>query len=172
MCSGVSEMDETFWFPFAKLLHIAGLILWLGPSGGAWLLVQLSKRRLDQQSPEYNDLYRDFIKFFWVEHLGLFLLLGSGVLLLTMYGYSALDWRWLQVKIALILLILVPIEVVDIWFGHVRLPGLFSSTSRDTSVKSKMNGLELYERRFVPITLPILLVTVVGIMWLAIARPV
>jgi uncharacterized membrane protein len=165
-------MDATFWFHFVKLLHIAGLILWLGPSGGAWLLVQLSKRRLDQQSIEYKALYRDFLKFFWVEHLGLFLLLGSGVLLLSMYGYTALDWTWIRIKLALVLCVLLPIEALDIWFGHVRLPRLFSSPERHTDSRQKMTSLELYERRFVPVSLPILLATVVVIMWLAIAKPI
>ena len=165
-------MDVTFWFPFVKLLHIGGLILWLGPSGGAWLLIQLSKRRLDQQSIEYNELYRDFLKFFWVQHLGLLLLLGSGVLLLSMYGHTALDWTWVQLKIVLVLCILLPIEVMDIWFGHVRLPSQFSSRDQHIDSRKKMKPLELYERRFVPISLPILLTTVVVIMWLAIAKPV
>jgi hypothetical protein len=165
-------MDVTFWFPLIKLLHLGGLILWLGPSGGAWLLVQLSKRRLDQQSIEYNELYRDFTKFFWVQHLGLFLLLGSGVLLLSMYGNTALSWTWIQLKIALVLCVLLPIELMDMWFGHIRLPRQFSSQGRNTDSRKKMSSVELYERRFVPISLPILLVTVVVVMWLAIAKPV
>ncbi|KPJ95906.1 MAG: hypothetical protein AMJ55_02905 [Gammaproteobacteria bacterium SG8_15] len=165
-------MDETFWFSFIKLLHISGLILWLGPSGGAWLLVQLSKRRLDQQSVEFNELYRDFVKFFWIEHLGLVLLLGSGILLLSIYGFAALDWAWIQLKIALVVFILLPIEAVDIWFGHVRLPGQFSTRQEITAETTKMKPVRLYERRFVPISLPILLVTIVVIMWLAIDKPV
>lgn len=165
-------MDETFWFSFIKLLHISGLILWLGPSGGAWLLVQLSKRRLDQQSVEFNELYRDFVKFFWIEHLGLVLLLGSGISLLSMYGVAALDWAWIRLKIALVVFILLPIEAVDIWFGHVRLPGQFSSRQEITAEATNMKSVRLYERTFVPISLPVLLVTVVVIMWLAIAKPV
>lgn len=165
-------MDATFWISFVKLLHIAGLILWLGPSGGAWLLVQLSKRRLDQQSTEYRELYRDFVKFFWVEHFGLLLILGSGVLLALMYGNTLLALKWFQLKIALVLFVLLPLEVIDIWFGHIRLPDQLSSQKRDTKVKTKSNALELYERRFVPIALPILLLTVIIIMWLAIAKPV
>jgi hypothetical protein len=165
-------MDVTFWFPLLKLLHIGGLILWLGPSGGAWLLVQLSKRRLDQQSIEYKELYRDFLNFFWVQHLGLFLLLGSGVLLLSMYGYAALDWTWIQFKIALVLFVVLPIEAMDIWFGHRKLPRQFSSQNRKIDSIKKMTPLELYEHRFVPVSLPILLVTVIVIMWLAIAKPI
>ena len=107
-----------------------------------------------------------------MQHLGLLLLLGSGVLLLSMYGYAALGWTWVQLKIVLVLCILIPIEAMDIWFDHVRLPSQLSSRGRDTDSRKKMNPLELYEHRFVPISLPILLVTVVVIMWLAIAKPV
>ncbi|MEJ2181750.1 MAG: hypothetical protein P8Y28_15320, partial [Gammaproteobacteria bacterium] len=94
--------EVTFWFPLLKLAHIGGLILWLGPSGGAWLLVQLAKRRMDQQGNEFHALYQDFLKFFWLEHLGLFLLLGSGVLLLSIHGYPVLNLLWLKWKIGLV----------------------------------------------------------------------
>ena len=164
-------MDITFWLPIVKVIHLGGLILWLGPSGGAWLLVQLSKRRLDQQSDEYHELYRDFLKFFWVEHLGLFLLMGSGLLLLTMYGSSALEWTWLQVKIALVLCVIIPVEALDIWFGHVRLPRQFSTKKHNTHSGKKMNSYELYEHRFAPLSLPLLLATIIVIMWLAMAKP-
>ncbi|MEA3276137.1 MAG: hypothetical protein U9Q81_12775 [Pseudomonadota bacterium] len=165
-------MDVAFWFPLIKLLHLGGLILWLGPSGGAWLLIQLAKRRLGQHSVECEALYRDFLRFFWVEHFGLLLLMGSGVLLLSMYGFGALDWAWVRWKLALVLLVIVPIEIGDMWFGHLRLPRLFSSRGRDSGLRESKNSLDLYERRFVPLTLPPLLLTVVVIMWLATAKPV
>jgi len=164
-------MDVTFWLPVAKLLHLGGLILWLGPSGGAWLLLQLAKRRLDPQSAEYQALYRDFLPFFWVEHFGLFILLGSGVLLLSLYGPPALDWTWLRIKLVLVLCVIVPIEVLDIWFGHVRLPRWFASDNAGSERKGGSDAYKAYERRFVPVSLPLLLTTVVVILWLAVARP-
>lgn len=163
-------MDVNFWLPVGKLLHLGGLILWLGPSGGAWLLLQLVKRRLDPQSAEYQALYQDFLPFFWVEHLGLFMLLGSGVLLLSLDGLSALDWTWLRIKLVIVLCVIVPIEILDIWFGHVRLPRWFSSIRAGTEIKEE-DAYNAYERRFVPVTLPLLLSAVVIIMWLAVARP-
>ncbi|WP_455200041.1 hypothetical protein [Kaarinaea lacus] len=165
--------EITFWFPLLKLMHVGGLILWLGPSGGAWLLVQLSKRRMDQQSNEFRQLYQDFLKFFWLEHLGLFLLLGSGILLLITQGYPVLDLLWLKWKIGLILCVIVPIEIADIWFGHVQLPQIFSSQKPNiASTRDKINSYDSYERRFAPLALPPLLLSVIAIMWLAIARPV
>jgi hypothetical protein len=164
-------MEAPYWFSLVKLLHIGGLVLWLGPSGGAWLLLQFAKRQIGEQSTAFQILYREFLKFYWVEHLGLSLLMVSGILLLSMYGHGALDWMWIRLKIALILCVIVPIEAVDIWFGHVRLPRQFSSKQGHSDSARKMNAYEIYERRFVPISLPPLLLTVAIIMWLAIAKP-
>ena len=160
-------MDLDIWIPFAKLLHLGGLILWLGPSGGAWLLLQLAKRRMDTQSTEYQALYRDFLPFFWIEHFGLFMLLGSGIFMLSLYGLPILDWTWIRIKLVLVLCVIVPIEIMDIWFGHFRLPQWFSTNKTD----SKVDAFNAYERKFVPISLPLMLVAVVIIMWLAVARP-
>jgi len=135
-------------------------------------LLQLAKRRLDPQSAEYRDLYRDFLPFFWLEHFGLLLLLGSGILLLSLYGFPALEWTWLRWKLALVLCVLVPIEILDIWFGHVRLPRWFSSDTPGAGEKGRMDSYDAYERRFVPVSLPLLLIAVVVILWLAVARPV
>lgn len=166
-------MENNFWLPFIKLLHISGLILWLGPSGGAWLLVQLSKRRLQQDSREFNALYRDFVKFFWIEHFGLLLLLLSGILLVMIEDFTVLGAAWIQIKLVLIVFVLLPIEALDIWFGHVRLPGVFAPPDRNNTVnRTRRDVLRSYEQRFAPIALPILLVTVVVIMWLAIAKQI
>jgi len=164
-------MDTAFWLPLLKLLHIGGLILWLGPSGGAWLLLQKAKRRLDPQTPEYRALYRDFLPFFWVEHLGLLLLLASGVLLLSIYGHAALSWTWLEIKLALVIGVVLPIEIIDIWFGHVRLPRWFATRKRPGAGYRAYDAYAAYERKFVPISLPLLLAAVVAILWLAIAKP-
>jgi hypothetical protein len=164
-------VDVTFWLHLLKFLHIGGLILWLGPSGGAWLLIQVAKRRLDPHSREYAELYLDFVRFFPVEHFGLLLLLGSGLGMLAIYGFSALSWAWLKWKLVLVVCVIVPIEIGDIWFGHFRLPRWFRSSQRDSDLQHSGNELERYENRFVPLTLPILLITVVGIIWLAVARP-
>jgi len=165
-------VDAAFWFPLLKLLHLGGLILWLGPSGGAWLLIQVAKRRMDPRGREYAELYHDFVRFFPVEHFGLLLLLGSGLGMLFIYGTGALDWAWLKWKLILVLGVIVPIEIGDIWYGHFRLPRWFRSPGRDAELKRGGSDLERYENRFVPWTLPILLLAVVAIMWLAVARPV
>lgn len=134
-------------------------------------MLQMAKRRLSPDDPEYEALYRDFLPFFWAEHAGLFLLLASGILLLTLYGLPALDWTWLRIKLALVLCVIVPIEILDIWFGHIRLPHWFSSKPPGRDANAGSDAYTAYERRFVPISLPVLLVAVAAILWLAVARP-
>ena len=102
---------------------------------------------------------------------GLMLLLGSGLGMLAIYGFAALGWTWLKWKLVLVVCVIVPIEIGDIWFGHFRLPRWFRSPQRDSDLQHSGNELERYENRFVPLTLPILLIAVVVILWLAVARP-
>jgi hypothetical protein len=126
---------------------------------------------LQQDGREFKALYRDFVKFFWIEHFGLLLLLVSGVFLVVIRDFSMFDASWFQLKIALILFVLLPIEAVDIWFGHVRLPRVFSLPDQEPYNQPQVDSLKLYEQRFAPIALPILLATVAIVMWLAIAKP-
>lgn len=65
---------------------------------------------------------------------------------------------------------IVPIEILDIWFCHVRLPRWFSSVKAGMEIKEE-DACKAYECRFVPVTLPLLLSAVLIIMWLAVARP-
>jgi len=160
-----------FWLPLLKLLHLGGLILWLGPSGGAWLFLRVARRRLDPKGKEYLDLYRDFLPFFWVEHAGLLLLLGSGTAIVLTYDYPVFDWFWLGLKLALVLGVILPIEILDISFGHVLLPRWFRRREASGSEQKDSGAYKAYERKFVPLTLPLLLITVIVIMWLAVAKP-
>jgi hypothetical protein len=165
-------MDLAFWLAALKVVHLGALIVWLGPSGGAWLVLVLERRKCGDPSVASHYLYRGFLKLLWIQHAGVLVLLGSGLLLLYLYGFALLEYRWLQLKLLLVLLVILPIELGDIWFSHARLPRLFAA--RDPSAPytpQEERALRAYHRYFVPIGLAILLPTVVAIMWLAVARP-
>jgi hypothetical protein len=86
---------------------------------------------------------------------------------------SPASWRsGPGIERVLVLCVIVPIEVLDIWFGHVRLPRWFSSDTAGRERKGESDAYKAYERIFVPVSLPVLLTTVVVILWLAVARPV
>lgn len=168
----MAAMDTAFWLPLIKVLHIGALVVWLGPSAGTWLALMLARRRFDEPGVETHCLYRGFLQVLWLEHLGLLLMLGTGALLLGLYGLPALEWTWLKAKLLLILVVIVPLEIADMWFSHRRLPEIFASrepTAPYTPREQRI--LHLYHRRFVPIGLPSLLAAVAFMMWLAVAKP-
>lgn len=164
-------MDVTFWFSAVKVLHLGALVLWLGPSGGAWLVLMLARRQVGEPGVVTHYLYRGFLQMLWFQHLGLLMMLGTGILLLSIYGFDAIGMTWLKLKLALVLGVIIPIEIADMWFSHKRLPGIFSSRRPDAPYTvQERHLLSLYHRRFVPVALPALLATVVAIMWLAVAK--
>jgi uncharacterized membrane protein len=108
----------------------------------------------------------------WLEHAGIVSLLVSGFTLLAMLGFDQAHTTWLGAKLLLVLGIIVPIEVADIWFSHIGLPGVFRHRQPTAAYTGRDRALlELYHRRFTPIALPILLLAVAAITWLAVAKP-
>ncbi len=165
-------MDISFWIPVVKVLHLGALVLWLGPSGGAWLVLMLARRRLGEPGIVTHYMYLGFLQMLWFEHLGLVLMLGSGALMLSMYGVPLLSMTWIEVKLLLVLGVVIPIEIADMWFSHRRLPQMFATRRPDAPyTKAEWRLLTLYHYRFTPVALPLLLVTIITIMWLALAKP-
>jgi hypothetical protein len=165
--------DAAFWFPVLKVIHIGALVIWLGPSGGAWMVLMFARRKAGEPSIVTDYFYRGFFQMLWLEHLGFFTLLGSGVILLSLYGFGAIETSWLKYKLLLVFLVVIPIEAADLWFSHRGLPKIFALRRPDAPYTEKEKAvLDLYHRRFVPIALPILLAATVLIMWLAVAKPV
>lgn len=164
--------DAAIWIPFIKVIHLGALVIWLGPSGGAWMVLMLARRKAGEPSLVTHYLYRGFFKMLWLEHVGFVALLASGIVLLWMYGFDAIGATWLKLKLAIVIAIIVPIEVPDLWFSHRSLPQIFASRVPDAPyTESEKRLLDAYHRRFVPIFLPVLLIAVVVVMWLAIAKP-
>jgi hypothetical protein len=165
-------MDTAAWIPIVKVVHLGSLVIWLGPSGGAWMVLMLARRRAGEPSLVTHYLYRGFFQMLWLEHLGFFTLLASGTALLAMHGFAALGAIWLQVKLAIVIAVILPIEIPDLWFGHRGLPRIFEARAPDAPYTAdEQRLLDNYHRRFVPIFLPILLIAVVVVMWLAVAKP-
>jgi hypothetical protein len=161
-----------FWFPVVKVVHLGALVIWLGPSGGAWMVLMLARRKAGEPSLVTHYLYRGFLQMLWLEHLGFFTLLASGIALLAMYGLGALEATWLQLKLAIVIFVILPIEIPDLWYSHRRLPRIFASRRPDAPYTAdELRVLDRYHRRFVPVFLPILLIAVVVVMWLAVAKP-
>jgi hypothetical protein len=165
--------DLGAWFPVVKVVHLGALVLWLGPSGGVWLALMIERRRTGEPNVISHHLYLAFLRTLWFQHLGVVLMLGTGVLLLSMYGTAALGLSWVKWKIGLIAAVIVPIELSDFWFSHKMLPGIFDNRVPDSPyTAAELRQLRVYHRWYTPSVLPLLLIAVILIMWLAVAKPV
>lgn len=158
-------------FIFFKALHIASLIFWLGPTLGAWWLLRATTHRFGEPSITSQFLYQVFLKVAGIEHLALLTLLCSGFLMgLMTDGFTQ---SWLLLKLLLVGLIVMPLEVIDIWFCHYKLPRLFHHRHpcREYAVQEN-KILDLYHYRFVPLAMIFIPLTVMSIFWLVIGKPV
>lgn len=152
-----------------KWLHLGALLLWIGPTLGAWWLLRCANYRFGDPGLVSQYLYRAFLHLLWLEHAALALLLGSGLALAwAQHSFSA---DWLQYKLMLVLLIIVPLEVIDIWFGHIRLPRLFHERHPAKPYTRQEAALvNFYHTRFTPLALLLMPVAIGVIMWLAITK--
>ncbi len=164
-------LDSTDMFIYLKAIHIASLIFWLGPTLGAWWLLRTTTHRFGEPSLTSQFLYQMFLKVAGIEHLALITLLASGALMAVLT--DSFTQSWLIMKLLLVVMIVLPLEVIDIWYCHYKLPALFHNRhpSRPYAQQEKQ-VLNTYHYRFVPFALVCIPLTVMSIFWLVIGKPV
>lgn len=138
-------------------LHLIGVIMWLGPSVGAWLMYrQARKHGLGIQGVRWLE------QVIRVEHIGLALLLAAGLSMLLYYRVWPLP-AWLLWKLILVAAVVVPIEAVDLYISHWWLPRALRGPAPE-------GALTRFERWLWLAGTPLLL-TAGAIGWLAVFKP-
>jgi hypothetical protein len=129
-------MSTINWFVGLKILHLGALIFWLGPSLGAWFILMATRKHIGELTPATHLAYKIFIKMLIVEHVAFVALLVSGLGMASMvYGFNQ---PWLQWKLLIILLFIVPLEILDIWYGNIKLPQIFRALIKPAMIHSKL----------------------------------
>jgi len=82
-------------YALVKVLHLGALVFWLGPPLGAWLMLRRAQQTIKDPQQLYQH-YRLFYRLIALEHVALFVLLGSGVWMAV--NYSWFESPWLQQK--------------------------------------------------------------------------
>lgn len=71
------------------------------------------------------------------------------------------------------LLIIVPLEIVDIWLGNWKVNRLIAARSAGSALTSRQQALvQFYHKAFTNLALITLTATVLVIMWLAVSKQV
>jgi hypothetical protein len=96
------------------------------------------------------------------------LLLLAGFLLMWERGWAFTRFRWLGLKLGLVLLLLLPLEGMHIWIGHVWIPAALRGSrggardlDRGLSMDAMLRTLEV----------PLLGIGVLLVLWLSFAKP-
>jgi hypothetical protein len=120
-----TQKEKVFRYGFFKLFHLIGVVLWLGPSTGAYYMIIFSM--VDEQRSIELWLRQHYISFVHFELLGLFLIIASGLLMiLAMQGALLRQW-WLKMKIYIAGIIFIPLEAIQLYLYHVRMNKAFKT---------------------------------------------
>lgn len=162
-------MSTVDWFIALKIIHIGALVFWLGPSLGAWLMLGALRKQEGEFSRATHLGYKVFIQMLILEHVAFIFLLASGA------GMAALVFgtgqAWLQWKLLIILLAIIPLEIADIWYGNIKLPLIFSQLNTQGYDKLSSTQLHIYHVYVTRLAIAVIPISVLAIMWLVIAKP-
>lgn len=156
-------------YAWLKLVHLGALILWLGPALGAWWVLKAVENLDIAHHPVIARVNKVFFWTIVIEHLAFIILLVSGFALALKFGF--LDTVWLQQKLHIVLLVIVPLEVVDIFLGNW-LAAQASSKSYQGVRLSNMERrwLAIYHGPFTKLALMIIPLSVLLVMYLAVSK--
>lgn len=163
-----------------RWVHVGAFTVWSASALGAYYLVLVAARDRRRSPADAEIARRDewvrtrFLDVVWLEHLAIAALLASGVWRAYRFGLlesvdTLLAARWLRWKLALIVFLIVPFEVYDIWLSHWHMPRLLKKEPAGSAVRERA-----WRRHdlFMWIGGAILAVVIPWIAWLAIFRPV
>lgn len=152
-----------------KILHLGSLVFWLGPSLGAWILLMALRKHQGEFTAATHLGYKIFIQMLIVEHVAFACLLASGVgMAALVFGFQQ---AWLQWKLLIILLAIIPLEIADIWYGNIKLPAIFSKLNSQGYGAPATKTLHIYHTYVTRIAIAVIPLSVLTIMWLVIAKP-
>lgn len=124
------------WYLHIKFLHVFCVGLWSFSAVGAFWFVHVAsserrKARGDEELLRRDDWVRwHFNNVVFLEHIAFPLVLISGALLLFSASWS-ITTGWLALKLAIVLGLFVPMEILDTWLSHIHVPRAMRDKARD-----------------------------------------
>jgi len=156
-------------FVALKILHIGALIFWLGPSLGAWFVLLALRKHVGEITPAAHLAYRIFIYTLILEHVAFVALIASGIgMACLVYGFNQ---PWLQWKLLIIMFLIVPLEILDIWYGNIKLPQIFARLNEAGYDAKQTRTLHIYHAYITCTAIAVIPISILAIMWLVVAKP-
>ena len=154
------------WASVFLALHLAALVFWLGPTLGAWMVLRAGEKRAAPKR-EMGWVWGTFLRLMWWEHGAFVVLVVSGIGMILTIGYP-LSTPWLEWKLGLVVGILVPLEIIDSYFAHYRLPRIYGGNIGAT--RHEQAWVRRYHR-FTRLVIPVFIFLIPLLFYLAIFKP-
>ncbi|MDO3387166.1 hypothetical protein QWI17_15065 [Gilvimarinus sp. SDUM040013] len=156
-------------YTLVKLVHLGALIFWLGPALGAWFVFKAVEDSEYLAGSAGHKVSRVFFYTIVLEHIAFAVLLATGFYMALDYGW--LGAEWLSQKLTIVMLVIVPLEVVDVVLGN----WLANSATKKLYAGAVLKpweqvGLRLYHGAFTKLALLIMPLAVIAVMYLAIGK--
>lgn len=151
-------------YPYLKLIHVAALVLWLGPAIGAyWILIRLGPSLGSADRIVLEKRFEEVLRF---EHVMFIALIASGAGLYFVGGWSLEGDPWLLAKLLLVGEIAL-VEAFDVWISHV----MFRKAAQDGNGEAAFARFFETRRKFYLVAIPVLAVSVPVILHMATVKP-
>lgn len=145
----------------AKFIHLAGLVLWLGPSTGAYLLIMLA--RAGERGSIELWLMEEYLNLLHLEVFGLVLLIISGTIM-RLSSPPLAQAYWLKLKLFIVFLFFVPVEAAQYLLYHLVVKKAFATGA------SIPAAVKLFDNFSVAIIAP-LAAAIAAVFFLAVFKP-
>lgn len=145
----------------AKIFHFIGLILWLGPSTGGYILFLLA--RLQENRAAGLWIFKEYINLVRLETFGLALMVTTGLIMRSAVPQFKKS-GWLKAKMAIVFSVFVPFEAIQLYiFNFVVKKNLRVNTGIEDAVN-------LFDS-FSLISFIVLSISVPTVFWLVVFKP-
>jgi hypothetical protein len=161
-------------FAAIRTIHVLAATLWAFTTIAPMRFYVRPTLQAYSRNPDDPELRRrrdwvleQFDKVVILEHVAFLIILITGPLLF-LTGVVSLHDRWFLVKMAIVIVVFIPLEIYDVWLSHVAAP---RATRRK---QENPKAYDLFRRRYVGFlrgVTPLILMTVPTVLILALAKP-
>ena len=163
------------WYAQIKFLHIVLVGIWAFSTAVAYqnYVIPAFRRALanpdDARAIDHrNRMIEAFDKGVVLEHVAFPGVIVTGLLMLWLGGWSPADSWWLAAKLALVVLLFIPMEIVDYRISH------FSKPKRQMRLDGETERLEAaiaFHWKFLRVSTFIVVTAIPAAIYLAVVKP-
>ncbi|WP_421862023.1 hypothetical protein [Parvibaculum sp.] len=163
------------WYAQIKFLHVIFVGIWAFSTAVAYQNYVIPAFRHAMAAPgdakaiaHRNRMMEAFDKGVVLEHVAFPGILATGLLMLWLGGWSPAESWWLTAKLALVILVFIPMEIVDYRISH------FSKPKRQMRLDGETERLEAaiaFHWKFLRISTFFVVTTIPTAIYLAVVKP-